>query len=308
MRRERSALGVRLTLLVALASSLYAAAGPALGTGAVAGATLPRCRPEGYGLEERGLPRMTHRPDAVKLTAGWLTAKERRRACLLRTTITLRIVGSGSVATTARWHVNSVRQPWSGIVHTWVWRNWCGAGTAGAVTVELGAPSGMTVSERVSAPPACVDAGAASTVADVGTRTRYVARPGNRIPPHILPKGVPPPLPWAVINPKNAWLVSDGYTLVAVYAGSPGVSPSIGRFAIVRQNEIFGIQYYPVDLVDVGHVGAIRITGAPRGRSRETTAQRGTLSFVAADGTRGVLELDRDHVRITARRELASSS
>lgn len=301
MRRERSALGVRLVLLVALASSFYAWPGPALGTGAAKGGTLPRCRPEGYGLEERTLPRMTHRPNAVKVTAGWLTAKERRRACLLRTTITLRIVDSDGVAATARWRVNSVRPPWSGIVHTWVWRNWCGAGGAGVVTVEFSVPSQATVSRRVDDPPACVDAGAASTVTDVGTGTRYVTRPDDRIPPHILPQGAPPPLPWAVINPKNAWIVSDGYTLVAVYAGSPGGDPSTGRFAIVRQNEIFGIQYLPADLVNVRHVGAITVARAPTGRSRETTAQRGRLSFVAANGTKGVLELNRDRVRITAR-------
>ena len=101
-----------------------------------------------------------------------------------------------------------------------------------------------------------------------------------------------------MIKVKNAWLVSDGYTLVAVYAGSSGDDPSIGRFAIVRQNDIFGVQYNPPDIVDVGRIGAVKITRAPQGRSRETSAQRGQLSFVSKNGTRGVLELTGDRVRI----------
>ena len=139
-----------------------------------------------------------------------------------------------------------------------------------------------------------------SLVTSLGTGTKYV-RPWNRIPPHILPKGVPSPLHYALINVKNAWLVSDGYTLVAVYAGSPGGEASIGRFAIIRQNLIFGIQYERPDFVDVRNAGALRITGAPRGAASETTAQHGQLVFGSARGTRGVLELAGDHVRITRR-------
>jgi hypothetical protein len=104
-----------------------------------------------------------------------------------------------------------------------------------------------------------------------------------------------------VLAVKNGWLVSDGYTLVAVYAGSPGIDPSIGRFGIIRQSAIFGVQYYPPELVDVGRVGALKITRAPRGRSRETTAQYGRLTFISANGTKGVIELTGDHVRITSR-------
>jgi len=296
MRRERSTVGTRLVLGVALASSLYAVARPALGTGANARAPLPRCRPEPYGLEQMPVPDTTTRPDTVKLTAGWLTGKEQRRACLLRATITLRIIGANGVAATAHWHVNSVRQPWSGIVHTWTWRNWCA--DAGPVTVEFSALHGKTTVQRVGNPPLCNSAGTATTVADVGTGKRYVTRPADRFPPHMLAKGTPPPLPWHKLNPKNAWLVSDGYTLVAVYAGSPGDYPSIGKFAIIRQNMIFGVQYNPPDFVKVGRVGAVRITGAPRGRAHETTAQRGKLTFVAKNGTKGVLDLNDDRVRI----------
>ena len=104
-----------------------------------------------------------------------------------------------------------------------------------------------------------------------------------------------------MIHARNAWLAGDGYTLVAVYAGSPGADPSIGRFAVIRQNEIFGLQYEPPDIVDAGKIGAVEITRAPRGRSRETTAQYGRLAFVSANGTRGVFDLTGDRVRITAR-------
>jgi hypothetical protein len=294
MRRERRALASRLALLVALASLLYAVAKPASGSGA----RLPRCAPEGYGLEQKPLFRQARPQRRVKLTVGWVTATERRRACLLKTTIRLTIVGSGGAAVTARWHVRAVLEPWSGVVHTWIWRNWCETGRHVEARVAFSLPRGRSVSQLVPAPPRCVQAGAASTVTDLGTGTKYVQRPGDRIPPHILPKGTPPPLHEALINPRNAWLVSDGYTLVAVYAGSPGDNASIGRFAIIRQNEIFGVQYAPPDIVDVGKVGAIRITRAPTGASKETAAQRGKLAFVSTDGTRGVLELTGDRVRV----------
>jgi len=235
------------------------------------------------------------------LTVGWVTAMERRRTCRLRTTIRLAIAGSGGgAAVSAQWNVNTVLRPWSAVVHTWVWRNWC-TDDQGNARVKFSVPSGRTVSQLIPDPPTCVSADGATTVADVGTGTKYVTRPAGRIPPHILPKGIPPPLHWATINPKNAWLVSDGYTLVAVYAGSPGADPSLGRFAIIRHNLIFGIDYEPPDLVDVGNVGALKITRAPRGASRETSAQHGRLHFVSANGTKGVLELTGDHVRIVRR-------
>ena len=52
-----------------------------------------------------------HNRPALRLTLGWLTAKEKRRTCLLRGTIRLTIAGSSGVAVSADWHVNSVRRP-----------------------------------------------------------------------------------------------------------------------------------------------------------------------------------------------------
>jgi hypothetical protein len=295
MRRERLAAAIPLVLLVALVSPLYPADRPA------AGGTFPRCSWEGYGLEARTVPLTAHRENAVKLTMGWLTAKERRRACQVRTTIKLAIIGTGGVAVSAHWNLNAVLRPWSAVVHSWVWRNWCEAEGVEPVAVEVSVPSGITRRQDIADPPACVNVVAPSTVADLGTGTKYVPRPGDRIPPHMLPKGTPSPLHEVLIKVRNAWLVSDGYTLVAVYAGSAGLNHSTGRFAIIRQNLIFGIQYERPDFVDVRNAGALRITGAPRGAASETTAQHGQLVFGSARGTRGVLELAGDHVRITRR-------
>jgi hypothetical protein len=297
MRRERSAVPARLILFVALASSLYAVGLPALERGIAGNVALRHCSPEGYGLTPHYGPTGQDKP-AVRLTLGWLTAKEKRRACLLRGTIRLTIAGSSGVAVSSDWHVNSVRRPYSGILHTWIWRNWCNTGTA---TVQFTDPNGATTGRSIADAPTCVSPDAPSTVADLGTGTKHVHRGSAPIPPHILPKGSPPPIHWALINPKNGWLVSDGYTLVAVYAGSPGEDRSLGRFAIVHQNLILGVQYVPDDLVDVGKVGAIRITHAPRGRSRERSAQTGRIHFISKNGTTGFLDLRTDRVRITHR-------
>src|SRR5262245_41410613 len=134
MRRERSAAKVRLVLLVALASLLYVVGRPELGTGAAANATLPHCLPEGYGLKAMPVFPAGQRPNTVRLTVGWLTAKERRHPCRLRTTIRLTIVGSSGVPVSALWNANTELKPWSAVVHTWVWRNWCEA-EGGPVTV-----------------------------------------------------------------------------------------------------------------------------------------------------------------------------
>lgn len=300
MRRERSAVLTRLVLLVALASFAAAAAKPLLDTGGAGSVKLRRCTPEGYGLEGTVTSPKGNAPQAVRLTAGWLTAKERQRSCRVDTTIHLTISGSTGVAVSADWHVRSVLNPWSGIVHTWTWRNWCDTDPRTTATVRFTAPGERPFLERVPVPPACVNSGAPSKLTELGTGTRYAPR-SDRFPPHILPPGVPPPLHRVLINPENAWLVGDGYTLVAVYAGSPGVDPPLGRFAIIRQNAIFGVQYEPPELVDVGRVGAVRIIHPPRGRSRETTAQHGKLAFVSENGTKGFLNLRNDRIQFTRR-------
>jgi hypothetical protein len=202
-------------------------------------------------------------------------------------------------APAAQWHLRKVLDPWSEVVHTWVWKNWCptaGQGS-GSLSVELTA-AGQQKVQRVTSPPTCADPGSPSTIVGRGTGTKYVRRPGDRIPPHILPNGTPPPLSPTLIRVKNGWLVSDGYTLVAVYAGIAGNDSSKGRFAVVRQNEIFGIQYGQPDLVDLGKIRAVKISGGPTGKAQETSAQHGVLRFSAADGTTGIFSLVGDRARL----------
>ena len=113
--------------------------------------------------------------------------------------------------------------------------------------------------------------------------------PPGHIPAHMLDADVPVPISPQVLEPGNAWLVSNGATLVAVYAGADARNPSTGRFVIVRQNLLAGVQTQKV--VDVPGAGALAITDAPIGQGVETTAQRGRLAFHGASGKSGVLDL-----------------
>ena len=229
---------------------------------------------------------------------------EQRRACRLRTTYPLDDRGLERRGEYGDWNVNAVLHPWSGRrAHLGLAELVRDSGQGDAHCAQSQhSGTARAFRQLVADPPACVNASAPSTVVDLGTGTKYVPRPGDPIPPHIVPEGSPPPLHWAVINPKNAWLVSDGYTLVAVYAGSPGKDPSLGRFAIVRQNAIFGVQYAPPDIVDVGKVGALTITTRPAGRvRRDVSSARQARDSSRQNGTKGILDLSADRVRITAR-------
>src|SRR6266498_654524 len=73
-------------------------------------------------------------------------------------------------------------------------------------------------------------------------RAPVPAGPPDRIPAHMLPADTPVPISPQVLQPDNGWLVSDGATLVAVYAGAAAGDPSSGRFVIVRQNLAAGRQ------------------------------------------------------------------
>ena len=99
-----------------------------------------------------------------------------------------------------------------------------------------------------------------------------------------------------VPNSGNAWLVSNGSTLVAVYAGADPRDRTKGRFGIVRQNLVAGVQTQKV--VDVPGAGALAITDAPTGQAVETTAQRGRLAFHGAAGKSGVLDLTTERATI----------
>jgi hypothetical protein len=93
----------------------------------------------------------------------------------------------------------------------------------------------------------------------------------------------------------NGWRISDHRTLTAVYAGAVPDHRTTGRLVIFRQNFVKVTQ--TSDRVDVPGSGPLTITGAPRGRSNQTAAQRrGTVEFRSANGTTGTLDLSNDTV------------
>jgi hypothetical protein len=93
------------------------------------------------------------------------------------------------------------------------------------------------------------------------------ARP---IPPRMLGPDVPVPVSSSLLRPRNGWLVSDGRTLVAVYAGAAGSSPGMGRVVIVRQDLVAGKQ--TIETLEAGPTGPLTIVSAQTGGLRLRTA------------------------------------
>jgi hypothetical protein len=260
-------------------------------SGAAHGRPLPRCNAQGYGLEETPAIASSTIPDTVLITVGWLSGTERRRACVARTTVHMTVRGpGGGVAARAVWRVNAVLQPWDAAVHTWAWRNWCIKG--GNPRIDFADASGRHLGQIVPHPPRCTNAHAQTSVAILGDGTKYHPRTGDVIAPRFLTDSDPPPVNSDVISIENGMVVSDGYTLVVVYAGNPKNDASIGRLVVIRQNLLFGIAYSPPDVIDVGKVGRLKIRTLPKGGAR--SAQRAEVGFVAKDGTHGVLDLRGD--------------
>jgi len=92
----------------------------------------------------------------------------------------------------------------------------------------------------------------------------------HAIPARMLGPDVPVPVSPSLLRPRNGWLVSDGKTLVAVYAGASGSDPAVGRVVIVRQDLAAGKQ--TVETVDAGTTGALTIVSAQTGDVRLQTA------------------------------------
>lgn len=109
------------------------------------------------------------------------------------------------------------------------------------------------------------------------------------IPGQMLGSDVPAPIPPSLLQVKNGWLVSNGRTLVAVYAGAAGGDPSLGRVVVVRQNLVSGRQ--TVATLNAGRTGALTISVAPVGAAVETTAQTGGLRLRSAKGRLFTLDL-----------------
>jgi hypothetical protein len=114
------------------------------------------------------------------------------------------------------------------------------------------------------------------------------------IPARMLGSGAPVPISPSVLQVRDGWLVSDGKTLVAVYAGAAGIDSSVGRLVIVRQDLVAGRQ--TVRTLDTGPTGALTIATAPLGSLVETSAQAASISVRTADGTALRLDLGTDSI------------
>jgi hypothetical protein len=156
-----------------------------------------------------------------------------------------------------------------------------GGGLAVAAAVGSGAPAdkAAALARHVS-------------VATTDSNPEQVAPPEwapQPIPARMLSPGVPVPIPPAVLQMRNGWLVSDGRTLVAVYAGAAGDDPSAGRLVIVRQDLVAGQQ--TVRTIDTGPTGGLAIAAAPLGSSVETSAQTGLIRIGTSAGRALFLDL-----------------
>jgi hypothetical protein len=143
-------------------------------------------------------------------------------------------------------------------------------------------------------------AGALNRLASVATTdSNAVPAPapesaGQAIPAELLSTDVPVPIAPSIVRVRDGWLVSDGKTLVAVYAGVAGNDPSVGRVVIVRQNLIGGKQ--TVRTIDAGQTGGLSIAAAPLGTAVETSAQTGRLRLRTAGGRLLTLDLATERV------------
>lgn len=116
----------------------------------------------------------------------------------------------------------------------------------------------------------------------------------DAFPAAPIEDGVPIPISPALLDYRSGWMVGNGVTLVAVYAGAAADDATTGRFVIVRQNQAQGTQTQNV--VDVPGAGALALVDTPHGDTVETSAQRADLRFSGARGRSGVLHLANDSV------------
>jgi hypothetical protein len=147
--------------------------------------------------------------------------------------------------------------------------------------------------EKAAALERLVSVGTTDSVAEPAAAPSFAPRP---IPAEMLGSDVPVPVPPAVLQPRNGWLVSDGKTLVAVYAGAAGGDRSVGRIVIVRQDLVAGKQ--TIRALDAGPTGALTIAKAPLGSSVETSAQMGSIRLRSAHGQQLVLHLGSGRVSL----------
>jgi hypothetical protein len=114
------------------------------------------------------------------------------------------------------------------------------------------------------------------------------------IPARLLGPDVPVPVSPSLLRPQNGWLVSDGRTLVAVYAGAAGSDPALGRVVVVRQDLVAGKQ--TLETVDAGETGALTIVSAQNGVLRLRTAGGRLLLLEPGNGKSHTVLTDRGYV------------
>jgi hypothetical protein len=170
---------------------------------------------------------------------------------------------------------------------------------AGVAALTVGAGAGFALAGAVRGDPpekaAALDR--LGSVATTDSSTEPAPGPSverQPIPARMLGSEVPVPVAPSILRARNGWLVSDGRTLVAVYAGASGSDPSYGRVVIVRQDLAAGKQ--TIRIVDTGPTGAVAISAAPLGASVETSAQTGAVRLETAGGRALVLDLGDDTV------------
>jgi len=113
--------------------------------------------------------------------------------------------------------------------------------------------------------------------------------PVNGIAARYLPSMRQGPFPPEILRFTRAWQVSDGRTLVAVYAGVNPAQASAGRIIIFRQNILAGTQSQV--LINVAGSGALTITRAPLGVRAERSGETGVLTLRGASGKTYTLHL-----------------
>lgn len=165
------------------------------------------------------------------------------------------------------------------------------------VGLAAGAGGGFALADAVggSVPAPSQKAAALNRLASVATTDSNTApapvpdSAPQPIPGRMLGADVPVPIAPSILRALNGWLVSNGETLVAVYAGASGDDPKVGRVVIVRQNLAAGKQ--TVRVIDAGSTGGLTIAAAPLGKAVETSAQTGNLRLRTAGGRLLTLDL-----------------
>jgi hypothetical protein len=160
----------------------------------------------------------------------------------------------------------------------------------GAAVLAAGAGGGFALANALGGPVPGSAAKAAvlgrlASVATTDSNTAPAPAPEfapQPIPGRMLGRDAPVPIAPSIVRVRNGWLVSDGKTLVAVYAGAAGDDPTIGRVVIVRQNLLAGRQ--TVHTVEAGRTGGLTVASAPLGSAVETSAQSGTLRLRTTEG------------------------